>query len=139
MPWNVKWLDENERVLIMTPTAPWEWGVMEDTFDTANALAGGKPYKVDLIVEFTGDLKPPQNPTGEHIAPFVPLRERLLDVPPNRGLMILVSAPLYVESIVRNLQSVVKEQVNTDHIKFADSLDEALAMIEKARQARDED
>ena len=138
MPWNVKWLDENERVLIMTPTAPWEWGVMEETFDTANALAGGKPYKVDLIVQFTGDRKPPQNPSGERIAPFVPLRERLLDVPPNRGLMILVAAPLYVESIVRNLQSVVKEQVNTDHIKFADSLDDALEMIEKARLARDE-
>ena len=68
----------------------------------------------------------------------MPLRERLLDVPPNRGLMILVAAPLYVESIVRNLQSVVKQQVATDHIKFAGSLDEALAMIEKARQARDE-
>jgi hypothetical protein len=49
-----------------------------------------------------------------------------------------VAAPLYIESIVRNLQSVVKEQANTDHIKFADTLDEALAMIEKARLARDE-
>ena len=138
MPWNVKWMDHTERVLIIMPTEPWEWGDMENTFDTANALAGGKPYTVDLIVQFTGDLKPPKSPTGEYVAPFVPLRERLLDVPPNRGLMILVAAPLYVESIVRNLQSVVKEQANTDHIKFTDTLDEALAMIDKARQARDE-
>ncbi len=138
MPWTVKWHDHEERVLVLTPSDPWEWGDLDEATQIARALTGGKPYTVDLIYYFTGDVRLPRSPEAEPIAPWVRLREHLLNAPDNRGLVIIVAAPLYIESIVRNLQSVVKGQTSTDHIRFAETLIEADAMIEKARAGRDE-
>jgi hypothetical protein len=109
---------------------------MEESFEAGRVLVEDKPYKVDLIIHFTGEIRPPQSPSGEHVAPFVPLREQLLNAPPNRGLAVMVAAPLYVESIVRNLQSVVKGQASTEHIRFAKTIAEAEEIIKKERAVR---
>jgi hypothetical protein len=136
MPWSIEWLDQEESVLIVTPSEPWGWGEMEESFEAGRALVEDKPYEVDFIIHFTGEIRPPASPTGEHIAPFIPLRDQLMNAPQNRGLTVLVAAPLYVESIVRQLQSVVKGQIDTSHFRFAKTISEAEQLIKEARAAR---
>jgi hypothetical protein len=138
MPWNIKWYDDEERVFMITPTDPWAWGEMEATFEQGRAMIASKPYIVDLIVYFSSDVRPPHSASGEHVAPWVILRDQVLNSPSNRGIVVVVAAPLYVESVVRNLKAVMKDQLPTDYIRFAETLDEAEALIGQARAAREE-
>ncbi len=138
MPWNVKWLDNSERVLVLMPSDPWTWDDFKETTQTAQDLTKGKPYDVDIIFHLGDELKMPKPQPGEHVAAWVPMRDMLLTAPENRGVAVIVAAPLFIESTVRSLKAIIKDDRLTENLKFAETLDDALALIEKARGSRDE-
>jgi hypothetical protein len=139
MPWNVKWLDDTEQVIVLTPSDPWTWDDFRGATQTAQGLTKGKPYHVDMIFHLGDDLKMPKPQPGEqHVAAWVPMRDMLLSAPENRGVAVIVAAPLFVESTVRSLKAILKDDSLADSLKFAETLDEARAIIQKERLARDE-
>jgi hypothetical protein len=139
MPWNIKWLDDTERVLVLTPSDPWTWDDFKETTQSAQGLTKGKPYDVDIIFHLGDDLKMPKPQPGEqHVAAWVPMRDMLLTAPENRGVAVIVAAPLFIESTVRSLKAVIKDERLADSLKFAETMDEAQAIIRKARGGRDE-
>jgi hypothetical protein len=139
MPWNVKWLDDTEQVIVLTPSDPWTWDDFREATQTAQGLTRGKPYHVDIIFHLGDDLKMPKPQPGEqHVAAWVPMRDMLLIAPENQGVAVIVAAPLFVESTVRSLKAILKDDRLAESLKFAETFDEALAIIQKARLARDE-
>jgi hypothetical protein len=139
MPWNVKWLDDTEQVIVLTPSDPWTWDDFRESTQTAQGLTKGKPYHVDMIFHLGDDLKMPKPQPGEqHVAAWVPMRDMLLTAPENQGVAVIVAAPLFVESTVRSLKAILKDDRLAESLKFAETFDEALAIIQKARMARDE-
>jgi hypothetical protein len=129
MPWTVKWLDDDERVLVAAPVDPWTWEEFKDATQTAQALTKGKPYPVDLIYHLGDDLTLPKPPPGEHVAPWVPMRDVLMQQPANRGVVVVVAAPLFIESIVKNLKAVVRDQKETGNIRLVSNMDDARKIL----------
>jgi hypothetical protein len=138
MPWTVRWLDDDERALVLTPVDPWTWDEFKESTQTAQDLTKGKPYRVDLIFNLGSDLKLPRPKPGEHMAAWMPMLEMLKSAPDNRGTGVIVAAPLFIESAVRSLKAIAKDDPVVQQIKFVETIDEARAIIRKVQAARDE-
>jgi hypothetical protein len=134
MPWTIEWHDEHERAIVLRPRDPWTWDEYRDAAAQARAMIESKAHRVDMIFQFGKDVKVPKVSDEEHIAPWVPLRDEMLQSPANRGLVVLVGAPLHIESITRTLKSVVKDHQDTSYIKFADTMSEAERILAEGRE-----
>ncbi len=135
MPWTIGWLDSQEQVVELVPHDPWNWEEFRGTIQRAREMSLEKPHTVDMICNLGDDLKLPKPAEGAP-APWIPLRDAVLQSPSNRGLVVLVAAPLFIESIVRNLKSIMKDENLTGNIRFVSSLREALKVINEDRDAR---
>ena len=135
MPWTVSWLDDQEQVIELIPVDPWDWDEFKHATQRAQAMTVDKAHKVDLVYNLGDDLTLPKGDEA-HAAPWLPMRDVLLQTPPNRGLVVLIAAPLFIESIVKNLQSAVKDQRPTKNIRFAETMREARQALNEARTAR---
>lgn len=135
MPWIVSWLDDEHTVIVLQPHDPWTWDELQQASERAQAMTTAQSDTVDLIFQLGGELKLPEPRPGEtRVAPWLPLREMLLNSPPNRGVVVLESAPLFVESIVSVVKTVMKDHEAPKNIIFAATMREAQDLI-RARRA----
>lgn len=131
MPWKLEWYDEKENTVAIFPVDPWTWEEFGELGDELRATIDSKPHKVNMLFRFDGNLTlpKPSTQTAEWVPPWMPIREQMLNEPKNRGLAIVVAAPLFMESIMATVKSQVKGQMTIDHIKFVKTLEEADRLI----------
>lgn len=137
MPWQVEWYDDQHTVLLLTPIDPWGWQDFKAAADRQRDLTLATPHTVHLIFNLGRDFKLPPRTEDAPPAPWMPVRDAILQSPSNRGLVVMVAAPLFIESIAANVDSVLKHQTGGADsrvpLKFVNTLNEALAAIEQAR------
>lgn len=135
MPWTVSWFDDREQVIELVPVDPWDWDEFTHATQRAQAMTVEKAHTIDLVYNLGDDLVLPRGDEALP-APWLPMRDVLLQTPPNRGLVVLIAAPLFIESIVKNLQSAVKDQRPAENIRFVETRRAARAALNEARAAR---
>ena len=139
MPWTANWLGDEQRVIVLEPRDPWTWDELSAATEQAQAMTAAQPHTVDLIYRLGDDFKlPDPDAEGQRVTPWMPLRDMLMKSPANRGLIVLESAPLFVESVISVLKSVMKNEAATDNIVYAATMREAQDLIRSRRAARHE-
>jgi len=137
MAWTVSWLDDDHSVIVLQPRNPWTWEDLRRAAEQAQAMTLTQPHVVDLVFQLGGELTLPAARNGEdRAAPWLPLRELLLDSPPNRGVVVIESAPLFVESMVSVAKTVLKDRPAPKNIIFAATMREAQDLIGARRASK---
>jgi hypothetical protein len=123
MPIHIHWEDDSRNLLRLTFDGNW---TLDDLLmvgaDAADQLAAVE-HRVDLILDFSRtSTRIPQN-----LPTLIPqLKDK--DVP-NRGIILVVAAPMPVRTFVGMLQGIVPDAVAD--LYFMDSLREAYLLLEK--------
>ena len=126
MPWNVSWVDEQETIVKLQPTEPWDWEELEEAIVQYHDLVQNKDHNVDVIYALYRNIKLP----NANLIPRV--RQYLSNSPSNRGMIVFVDAPRFVETMVGITTKVVGE---SDKIRSANSVEEAVSIINDIRGA----
>jgi hypothetical protein len=127
MPWNALWYDKEEMIIMYEPVEPWTWEEFVDAIRRGQDMMREKPHFVDTIY----NLHPPITmPSSSALGYF---REVYATDPENSGINAVIGATSFVESLVSVITSVMGGK---SRFKFVSGMEEALAVIEKARAER---
>ena len=126
MPWDVSWVDNEESILKLQPAEPWNWDDLEEAIRQYHTLAHGKDHDIDVIYALYRDIRLP----NANLIPRV--RQYLTDSPSNRGTIVFVDAPRFIQTMVDITSSVVG---GSDKIRSANSVDEAVSLLHDIRSS----
>lgn len=121
MPWEVRWYDDAETIVLLRARPPWDWAEFDAAMDAMVALVRSKPHPVHAIYDLDAHYSK-LSPSG-----IVQSAQRAYrNAPPNSGVGVLVGA----NTVVRTLLSTVSKMLDkADHIRYADSLAAAEALL----------
>lgn len=130
MPWQAHWHDDNEDILVMQGSNPWTWDDMRANIETWRERMAQKPHVVHIVIETEDGLKMPETASdSERVPPFLRFKELFVSAEDNHGLVIFIAPPLFFEDTVRNAQRLLREQMDTQYVHFAKSMQEAQQII----------
>lgn len=124
MPLHIHWDDESHNLLRVTFEGTW---ALEDLLMTGVAAideVSTTQNRVDVILDFSRSAsRIPQN-----LPILIPqLKDKAL--PANRGIILLIDAPMSIRTFVSMLQGIAPDMVAD--LYFMDSLREAYLLLEK--------
>jgi len=124
---HVKWFNTSKTIILQEYHTPWNWKMYHNAAKEIDQMLDSVNYPVDVIVDFSDGAVLPAKALSH-------FRRAVMDIHPNRGLVILVGMNPYLAALQDVLQQMVPH--STARSRIAETLDEAIAIINAEGSAR---
>lgn len=125
----VAWHDDAHTIVRWVFPAHWTWADYDEAQDASNALLASVDYTIDAIGDLTAS-------SGLPPAALTTYKNTLRRSAANTGLIVLVGANFFVRAMVSTLKVVVPSKTPGADFTFADTVEEAEALIRQRQAAR---
>ena len=120
MPIQVKWFNTSKTIILQSYHTPWTWDNYHASAKEIDQMLDSVDYPVDLIVDFSDGAVLPAKALSH-------FRRAVMDIHPNRGLVVMVGMNPYLAALQNVLEQMVPHSAARSRI--AETLDEAIAII----------
>jgi hypothetical protein len=121
----VHWYDERHHILVMHHVGDWDWERFHAIFEAARGLASTVNYAVAGVQVMATGLKIPKTSALPH------MRTVLTNAPPNlRHTVMVIQSPM-MKNFLSTMLGLVGGAVGTHKIFFANSLEEAISILDQ--------
>ncbi|MGF1507834.1 MAG: hypothetical protein ACFB51_22330, partial [Anaerolineae bacterium] len=124
MPWEAAWLDEQETIILVRVSQPWEWDQLDELVIRYHRWISVRPYGVAVLYDVR-DVGP--------IRPGIILRARqyLASQPPNLTRVVIAGATRFMVDLMR----IGARSIMRDHqVHFTTTVEEAQQLIAALRE-----
>jgi hypothetical protein len=123
-----EWDNPEHTAIRITYERPWDWKEFEHARAAINEMLGSTDNMVDLIFDVRKGGPPPAGAVNK-------FRSTLQTQHLNRGMIIFVGGAIMVQTFLNLILRIYSRAVKTPNFTFANSLEEARALIERQRKA----
>ena len=120
----IRWYSEARDIICYCFEGTWTWGELYPAVQKANHMALAQAHRVDVLVQYNCGLYIPKDIVS-HVQNFA---DRRIDT---QGITVITTDSRFLKPLVTLIGKV--DQRLFEQMKFAESVDEALEIIEQDR------
>ncbi|MFN8374862.1 MAG: hypothetical protein U0694_18525 [Anaerolineae bacterium] len=128
MPVNVKWYDEQQRVIWYAYEGRWTWDEFYQTFEQGNQMIESVEHNVDTIIDLRRSSLLPSNVMSR--GNFMGSK-----LHPRHGKTVVVGANSFVQLLYDMFRKLYGGTADKMHLTFVQTLDEALLAVNSAERS----
>src|SRR5690606_7828492 len=123
---HLDWDDEHKRLILVRVDGRWTWSELERSLENAISMMDSVSHKVNFIIDIRNGQMDLGSALGQIQKAATPETHR------NEGMKVVVGANRMIRSLYGAYRALIQSMGKDQEFHFADTIDEARAMIDSA-------